>query len=422
MMRKRILLTTTAFLLLASTAAGAGLAEKSGSSNAPTANAKGSSPRGIKAVVAANNGFAFDLYSELAKSEKGNIFYSPYSISAALAMTYEGARGKTAAEMKSVFHFPKKSVLRPNFAALFNGLTKTSNKYRLQTGNALWVQKQFPLLKKFTKSVRTFFGGKAKNLDFVNKTEQSRRTINRYIASQTNNKIKNLIPARSLDSTSRFVLTNAIYFKGAWRWEFDPRLTYQGDFTVAHDNVVKTPMMFMSSSEVAFNYAANSKLQILELPYKGNKVSMLLLLPQRDLGSIKSYLTARRLNKLKAQMRPTLMDWIALPKFEFDCKYQQLDRTLAGMGMPSAFSARADFSGMNGKRNLFIRFIIHQAYVKVDEKGTEATGATAVGGNLTAIEIPKIFNANHPFVFVIQDKTTGNILFLGKVANPKSSD
>jgi len=418
-MRKRLVLTTAVILLLTSGVAGAGLLPLSYKASAPKANAKGSSSRGIKAVVSANNAFAFDLYSELRKSETENMFYSPYSMSAALAMTYEGARGKTAAEMKSVLHFPNSSVLRSNFAAIYNGINKASNSYKLKTGNALWVQKQFPLLEKYIKRVKSYYAARASNLDFVHQTERSRLTINRYIAAQTNNRIKNLIAKGYLGRDSRFVLTNAIYFKGAWRWEFDPRLTYQGDFRITPEKIVKTPMMFMSSTEVAFNYANTKDLQILELPYKGNKVSMLVLLPHTDLDSIERSLTASKVKQYRAKMKPTIMDSIMLPKFEFDSKYE-LNSALSKMGMPTAFTDRADFSGMTGRRELSLAFVLHQAYVKVDEKGTEATGATAVGGGVTSVRITNDFHANHPFLFLIQEKKTGNILFLGRVVDPTS--
>ncbi len=411
-MRKRLVLTAAVVLLLASGVAGAG-------PSTTKADAKGSSSRGIKAVVAANNAFAFDLYSKLSRSEEGNIFYSPYSISAALAMTYEGAKGKTAAEMKTVFHFPASRVLRPNFAAIYNGLNKAGSGYKLETGNALWVQKRFPLLQKYTSTVKRRYAGKVSNLDFAGQTEQSRLTINRYIAAQTNNRIKDLIPQRELDPDSRFVLTNAVFFRGAWKWKFKPALTYQGDFKVTPDTRVKTPMMRMIAGKVALNYANTGVAQILELPYKGNRLSMLLLLPHKSLSSIESTLTPSRLKRYKARMRPTNLDLIAIPKFEFSSKYR-LNDTLAGLGMPSAFKGRADFSGMNGARNLYIKFIVHQAYVKVDEKGTEATAATAVGGNTTSVQIQNIFEADHPFLVLIQEKKTGNILFLGRVADPTS--
>lgn len=424
MMSKRLLLTTTAVFLLASGTSSAGLLVRSHESSRQTAllaSAKGSTPQGIKAVVSANNRFAFDLYSVLRDSETGNIFYSPYSISAALAMNYEGASGKTAAEIQSVFHFPKTRVLRPNFAAIFNDLNKPNNSCTLRTGNALWVQKSFGLRSDYVNNIKRYYGGKAANVDFIRKTESSRKTINRYVAKQTNNKIPELFPEDSLDKTSRLVLTNAVYFKGSWHWEFDPLDTSQRDFYVTDSDIAKVPMMFMRSDE-GFNYLDTGSLQVLELPYKGDKISMVLLLPHRDKGleSIESDLTASALNRYRARMKPARLDWIALPKFEFRSKYF-LNDTLREMGMPSAFTPNADFSGMTRKDRLLISIVVHEAYVKVDEKGTEATAATGTGSNLTGLHPMTYFEADRPFVFLIQENKTGNILFLGRVSNPNSS-
>ena len=419
-MRKRHLFLTTTILLLAGGVSGAASSPVAHRSSSPTANAKGSTPRGVATVVSANNRFAFDLYSKLRDAEKGNIFYSPYSISAALAMTYEGAAGKTASEMKDVFHFPKRGTLRSNFAAIYNGLNKANSSYRLRTGNALWVQKSFPLLTQYPAVVKSYYGGQAKNLDFANQTEQSHRTINRYIATQTADTIKDLIPPGTLTTMTRVVLTNAIYFKGTWQWEFDPSNTRPGDFKVTTSKTVKAPMMYFSSYKAAFNYADTGGLQIIELPYKGDTISMLLLLPHGDLNSIESSLTANKLKAYRARMKPTVMDSITIPKFAFTGRYDLKD-TLRDLGMPTAFSDSADLSGMTGKRDLFLSFVVHQAYVKVDEKGTEAAGATAGGSNLTSVRIPLVFDADHPFVFLIQDRKTGNVLFLGRVVNPNES-
>lgn len=377
-----------------------------------------STSQGIQEVVYANNKFALDLYSQLNKSEKGNLFYSPYSISVALAMTYEGAKGQTANEMKSVFHFPESNILRPNFAAIYNDINAGAKNYELKTGNALWVQQDFPLLSDFTSTVEKYYGGKAVNLDFVKENEKSRQTINSFIEQQTNNKIKDLIPAGVLDTMTRLVLTNAIYFKGTWQWEFDTSDTYNEDFRITPNNTVKVPMMNMHPKKANFNYADTGDAQILELPYKGDKISMLIILPKKDIASIEFSLTANKLNEYKSQMKETELDSISLPKFEFDAKYFMKD-TLSALGMPTAFSATtADFSGMTGIKNLYIGDVIHQAYVKVDEKGTEAAGATAVPMQLNAIMPSNIFRADHPFIFAIQDKDTGNILFLGRVIDP----
>lgn len=417
-MTKKFLLTTSMVLLFGGVATAAVLfLFPYQPDQPPKADDTGSTQQGIQDVVNANNRFAFDLYSELDKSENENLFYSPYSVSAALAMTYDGAKGQTADEMKSVFHFPENNILRPNFAAIYNDINKGAKDYELRTGNALWVQKDFSFLADYTSRVEKYYGGKAANLDFVKETEKSRQTINSFIEEQTNNKIKNLIPTGSLNELTRLVLTNAIYFKGTWQWEFDTSDTRDGDFKITPTNIVKTPMMNMYPKKTNFNYADTGDLQILELPYKGDEISMLVLLPSENLDTMEPDLTAEKLNEYKSKMKETKLDSISLPKFEFDTKYFMND-TLSALGMPTAFSQSADFSGMNGKRNLFINFVIHQAYVKVDEKGTEAAAATAVGVGITSVRPRTDFRADHPFVFLIQDKETGNILFFGRVVDP----
>ena len=383
----------------------------------PQADSTDSTEQGIQDVVNANNQFAFELYSELDKNEDGNMFYSPYSISAALAMTYEGAEGQTANEMKSVFHFPEDNILRTNFAAIYNDINKENKNYELKTGNALWVQQDFPFLQEYISEVENYYGGKAAMLDFVKETERSRETINNFIEEQTNDKIKDLIPAGYLDKMTRLVLTNAIYFKGIWEWEFDKTDTRDGIFRITSDNTVEIPIMHMNPEDAKFNYAETEKLQILELPYKGEKISMLILLPIEDLNTIESVLTTEKLNEYKSQMKETKLDSISLPKFEFDTKYFMKD-TLISLGMPTAFSDDADFSGMTGKKDLYISNVIHQAYVAVDEKGTEAAAATAVIMRELSAMPTNVFRADHPFIFIIQEKETGNILFLGRVIDP----
>ncbi len=417
-MNKRVLTIGIALLMVAVVAATAVLyLFPYQPSQPPKADEVGSTLQGIQEVVNANNKFAFDLYSELGKSENGNIFYSPYSISAALAMTYEGARGQTADEMKSVFHFPESSTLRPNFAAIYNEINKKDKPYKLSTGNALWAQQDYNFLEEYLSTVEKYYGGKAANLNFVRETEKSRQTINTFIEEQTNNKIKDLIPQGVLDASTRMVLTNAIYFKGTWTWEFDKSDTNEQNFKITPTNVVKTPMMHMKNDKAKFNYADAGELQILELPYKGEEISMLILLPTENLGAIEPSLTAEKLGEWKSQMKEDKLDTIYLPKFEFDTKYF-MKETLSKMGMPTAFG-NADFSGMDGTKSLFIDAVIHQAFVKVDEEGTEAAAATAVGVGISSVGPPrKIFIADHPFIFIIQEKETGNILFMGRVTDP----
>jgi serpin B len=389
---------------------------------------------GVKQVVDANNQFAFDMYKELDNGK--NVFFSPYSISTALAMTYEGAKGQTAEEIADVFYFPEKDILRYNSAKIYNEINKKDKAYKLHTANALWAEKTYPFLDDYLSTVEKYYGGKTTNLDFINHAEASRKTINSWVEEKTNNKIKDLIPRGVINSLTRLVLTNAVYFKGTWEWEFDKSDTRESDFKITPANIVKTPMMYMDPDKARFNYASLEKLQILELPYKGEKISMLILLPKQgedydfEKKEIITYdytledieLSSEKLDEYKSSMKETKMDAVYLPKFKFETKYMITD-TLSGMGMPTAFKTdgSADFSGMDSTRDLFISDVIHQAFVEVNEEGTEAAAATAVVVGLTSIAPSNIFRADHPFIFLIQEKETGNILFMGKVVDPAAN-
>jgi len=369
-------------------------------------------------VIDANNQFAFDLYSRY-KSQDGNIFFSPYSISTALAMTYEGARGKTADEMQAVFHFPKDDTLRRNsFLELYNGINIKDKPYTLKTANALWAQKDYTFLDSYFSLVKRYYGGNVTNLDFAGQTEESRLTINRWVEEQTDNKIKDLIPKKNIDSLTRLVLTNAIYFKGLWAKQFDKAKTVEKDFEVSPGKTVKAMMMSLTGEEAVFKYAEKEDLQVLELPYKGEELSMLVLLPKKGgMDSFETALNAQKISELRKSLYKQRVD-VYLPKFKFETKYFMKD-TLIEMGMPTAFSMGADFSGMTGNNDLYIDKVIHQAFVEVNEEGTEAAAATAVVMRLKSMP-PRmnIFNADHPFIFAIQDRATGNILFLGRVSEP----
>jgi len=390
----------------------------------PRANDSGATPEGIINVVNASNQFALDFYFKIKDDEKGNIFYSPYSISTALAMTYEGARGKTADEIQSVFHFPKDDATRrSSVAAIYNGLNKKDAKYRLHTANALWVQKGYQLLSEYTNRVEKYYAGKATNVDFVRATEQARQTINNWVENKTDNKIKDLFPQGSLNLFTRLVLTNAIYFKGIWVKEFDKGETREEVFRVSREQTVKVPMMRRTDAEAKFNYAETEDLQILEMLYEGGDLSMLVLLPRNDgLKSLEDALTLEKLNEWKNELKEQRVD-VYIPKFTFESKYF-LNENLKEMGMPLAFTPPgmplgADFSGIAGDKELFIQLVVHQAFIDVNEEGTEAAAATGVSVGIVSIgpRIP-IFCADHPFIFIIQEKETGNILFLGRVIIP----
>ena len=385
----------------------------------PVIDDTGATPSGVSSVIDANNQFAFELYSKLNENEKGNIFFSPYSISTALAMTYEGTKGQTAEEMQKVFHFPADIDVRgPAFAKIYNEINKKDKEYKLNTANALWAQKDYAFLNSYFDLVGKYYGGKVTNLDFIGETEKSRVTINDWVEDQTNDKIKDIIPPGVLNPMTRLVLTNAIYFKGTWVKQFDEKNTKEQDFRVSPGNTVKVPMMSLTGKDAKFNYTETDKLQVLELLYKGNELSMLVLLPKEDnLDSISDSLNAEKLAGLRSSLREQQVD-VFLPKFKFETKYFMAD-TLSDMGMPTAFTqGKADFSGMTGNQDLFISKVIHQAFVEVNEEGTEAAAATVVIMTMSAMPRQTIFMADHPFIFIIQQKETGNILFLGKVIDP----
>ncbi|MFT4311998.1 MAG: serpin family protein [Candidatus Woesearchaeota archaeon] len=403
------------------------------------ADETGSTFEGIEQVINANNKFAFDLFNKISQNQNNNLFFSPYSVSVALAMTYEGAKEQTAQEMRQVFYFPEKEILRPNSAAIHNLINKRDKSYTLRTGNALWIQKDFPLLDEYVFTIQNYYGGKASNLDFVQETEPSRQTINSFIEKQTNNRIKELIKPGMLRPDTKLVITNAIYFLGDWKYQFDKKNTQDRDFFVTPNNPIKAPMMHLTAKDMRdmkprparFNYAELEKVQIIELPYKGDELSMIIILPKQYEGY--DYRTGEKIEynytlddidisleafaEYKSQMRETSMDSIYLPLFEFETDYT-LNDILKDLGMPTAFTPDADFSGMTGNQDLLIGSVIHKAFIKVDEKGTEAAAATAVTGDRLAALPMNVFNANNPFIFIIQENETENILFMGRVTDP----
>jgi len=314
-------------------------------------------PAGINVIINVNNQFTFDLYSELRK-EKGNIFFSPYNISTCLAMTYEGARGKTAEEMQRVFHFPvANEERRAAFVAIYNQINEPSAEYNLSMANALWAQNDYKFLEEYINTLQRYYAGDARNVDFKRATEEARNIINTWVEDKTNDKIKNLFPPRSLDINTRLVLTNAIYFKGQWIREFNKKQTGEEDFNVCLGNTVKAPMMRQWGEK--FHYAETEDLQILEMRYKGDRLSMLILLPKNNDGltSLESSLSLERLNEWKNKLKEQLVD-VFMPKFTFDSKYF-LKKTLEKLGMPMAFTKEADFSGMDGStKNLYIQAVI----------------------------------------------------------------
>ena len=387
------------------------------------ADDSGATAEGLSEVVSGNNEFAFDLYSKLNEGEDSNIFFSPYSMSTAVAIAYEGAEGQTEQEMRDVFHFPEdESTMRSSFARIYNTINKGSSKYIIHTANALWAQEDYTFLEEYTDAVERYYGGQTTNVDFVGDTESVRLRINHWVESQTNNKIKNLLTPGSINPITRLVITNAVYFKGDWANQFDKKDTTSEEFTTTGGNVVRADMMRLQDDDIDFNYAETDTLQILEMPYKGEELSMLIILPKDDsgdgLGEVEAMLDADELESMKSGFREQTV-YVYMPKFTFETKYQMAN-TLSDMGMPAAFQwPGADFSGMDGTHMLYISKVIHQAFVEVNEEGTEAAAATGIVMTIGAAPSQyKIFRADHPFIFIIQEKSTGSILFMGRVVDP----
>jgi len=377
----------------------------------------------LTALVDGNSAFAFDLYQSLSE-QGGNLFYSPYSISAALAMTYAGARGDTERQIADALHFVlSQDRLHPAFNALDLELAsrgegaegKDEKGFRLNIVNAIWGQEDYKFLAEFLDVLAENYGAGLRLLDFVNAPEESRITINDWVSDHTEGRIEDLIPQGVIDALTRLVLTNAIYFNAAWLNPFNEDMTADDTFHLLDGGEVIVPMMSQTES---FGYAEGDGYQAVELPYDGSELSMVIMLPQAgQFGAFEGSLNADLVDTIMKDLEYRQVA-LTMPKFEFESDFS-LVNTLAAMGMPVAFSTAADFSGMTGTRDLFIAEILHKAFVSVDEAGTEAAAATAVVMKLTATpEEPVGVAVDRPFVFLIRDVETDAILFVGRVVNP----
>ena len=380
-------------------------------------------PSNEELLVEGNSAFALDLYRAL-KEDDGNLFYSPFSISMALAMTYAGARGETAQEMADTLHF---LLSQENLHPAFNWLDaelakrgegaqgKDEEGFRLNVVNAIWGQKDYKFLANFLDVLAENYGAGLRTLDFVKEPEKSRVTINDWVSEQTEGRIEDLIPQGVIDAMTRLVLTNAIYFNAAWEHPFSEDITVDGTFNLLDGKQVTVPMMNQSES---FGYTEGNGYQAVELKYDGGELSMLILLPEAgNFEAFENNLDAQRVTDIIKNLQTSSVE-LTMPKFEFDSEFS-LKNTLIKMGMPIAFSNGADFSGMTGNADLYIDEVIHKAFVSVDEKGTEAAAATAVIMKLTAMPIqPAKVTIDRPFIFLIRDIETGSILFAGRVMDP----
>lgn len=370
-----------------------------------------------------NNKFAFDLYQNITEKTKGNIFFSPYSISSALAMTYAGASSITELEMGQTLHF---DVNRPFFHHGFNTystqlLKNAKGNVELAVANQLWGEKTYELKEDFVNINRTAYNAALKPMDFKNEPEKERLEINNWVASQTNGRINDLLPKNSITIDTRLVLTNAIYFKADWLKAFDEKKTKDSVFKQSETQKKETPFMHSLSF---LRYFENNQFQMIGIPYRGNKQSMIVVLPKNGnkMTNVEKSINTSFLTKIGSSSMKQVD--LALPKFKLTLDLG-LNTHLKDLGMNEAFSTHADFSKMTPTNDLWISDVVHKAFIEIDEKGSEAAAATAI---VMAIESmapsnspqPKVFTADHPFLIYIIDNETKAILFMGRIVDPKS--
>jgi len=360
-----------------------------------------------------------DLYALLSQ-ESGNAFVSPFSISSALAMTYIGAVGNTAQQMRQVLHFDlADQELHSGFSRLIRSMNEPRKDYQLSVVNAIWAQEGYAFKEDFLQQIEAYYQAGFNLVDFVNDRNNARKTINDWIEENTEGKIKNMIKENNINALTRLILTNAIYFKGSWQKPFDPSATELRPFYVSRDTEKEVQMMWQRSD---FRYTDDDLVQVLELPYSGSGVSMIVILPkeERTLHEVEQQLSLELFKQWISNLKMESVE-VYLPKFRIECRLE-LRTVLMNMGMSDAFTDAADFSGMDGTRKLKIQNVIHQSFVEVDEKGTEAAAATAVIVGIKASPYEEkyvVFKADRPFLFILYDKTHDLILFMGRLSNPE---
>lgn len=377
-------------------------------------------------LVRGNAAFALDLHGHLADGSAANQFLSPYSVSVALAMTYAGARGETERQLRETLRYALGQDVHPAFAALQAAIDARGqttdpesgdpvDAFELAVANALWGREGYPFSEDYLALVDRYYGGGLRRADFAGDPDGERDRINAWVADATADRIDDLLPAGSIDASTVLVLTNAIYFLAGWRFAFDPADTADAAFTALDGSTSTVPMM---RQHLRTNYASVPGAEAVELPYVGDEVSMVLLLPEA--GTFEAFergLDAEALFGVFEALGDASGD-LRLPRFEFETEVQ-LSAALADLGMPVAFGAGADFSGMvdEGAGDLWIDEVYHQAFVGVDEEGTEAAAATAVVMDESAPSTSFDLTLDRPFLFVIRDRPTDAVLFLGRVAD-----
>ena len=364
-------------------------------------------------TIDACNSYAFKLYG-LYDEGGENVCFSPYSISTCMSMVYEGARGETAEEMQQVFGWDKMDARRlSSNRFIYDRLNDPNGTCEVYSANALWVQDGFPFEEDYIEVIRGGYGGEATVVDFGRSVE-TREVINAWVENRTKGRIQDLLPQNMIHADVKFVLTNAVYFKGDWVNPFNPALTGEASFHLIDGGSVNAEMMYIR--DTSFNYTETADVQVAELPYEGGDYSMVIVLPKdNNLDEVEQKISeGSYFHWLSAMKEEELV--MCLPKFKLEYKYD-MKEDLIEMGMPLAFTSDADLTKMSSEEGLYIEYVVHQACVEVNEKGSEAGAATGASG---VMSIPKgvRFIVDHPFLFTIMDRGTGLILFMGRVMNP----
>lgn len=378
----------------------------------------------LMSAAADNSAFAFDIF-QILKQKGGNLFFSPYSVSSALAMTYGGARGNTALQMQEAMRFTRgQEGTHKAFAELGSLLGNIQSKgaVELAVANSIWPQTGYGFLPEYTALLKKFYGVEITPVDYANAPEPSRKRINKWVEVKTREKIKDLIPEGSIDPLTRLVLVNAIYFKGDWEEQFDPDDTVEAPFFVTPEKSIEASLMTRTGD---YGYSDMGDLQILELPYAGRDLSMVVILPGpgRSISDLEKKITIENFFLWKQGMSEKEVE-VFLPRFRITWGSFSLVEALKSLGMVDAFSdTKADLSGMDGSPDLYITDVLHKAFIDVNEEGTEAAAATAVIVGLKSIPAPpEVFRADRPFIFIIQENSTGSILFMGRVSDPSKGE
>lgn len=375
-------------------------------------------------LVDGNTAFALDLYQTLRAQHDGNLFYSPFSISQALAMTHAGARGATEDAIAATMHFeldperlhPANNALDLALARLSEPLAEpeAGDPLTLNIVNALWGAQDKAFEAEFLDTLALNYGAGMHRLDFKGDPDGSREKINDWVEGETNDRIKDLLPEGSIRPSTALVLTNAIFFKASWATQFAENGTRDAAFTLADGESVDVPMMQVSEH---FSFSDKDTYSAVRLPYAGHQTSMIVIAPKGDFSSFEDALDAARLADIIGGLEGGMLE-LSFPKFTFESDVP-LSQTLQDMGMGIAFSGEADFSGIDGTKSLAITDVLHKAFVAVDEKGTEAAAATAVVVGETSVPVFEPLAIDRAFLFLIRDETTGSVLFIGRVLDPR---